>query len=151
MEQSHAPAASDSPAVSTRARTPAPQDNSTLQVERPSPGGQDDALDHTRAVIAELFGPAPQRPMHVRYWDGSVEHGRERSTFTLCINRRGALRRMLLPPSELSIVEAYLSGDVDIEGDFESATELADAIAARIRSPRALATITRHLVALPRN
>jgi cyclopropane-fatty-acyl-phospholipid synthase len=104
---------------------------------------------HARAVVETLFGPASLRPMDVRYWDGSVEHGRADSKFTLHINRRGALRRMLLPPSELSIVEAYLSGDVDIEGDFESATELADAIALRLRSPRALSTLMRHLIALP--
>jgi cyclopropane-fatty-acyl-phospholipid synthase len=106
-------------------------------------------MRHARAVIKTLFGPAPMRPMHVRYWDGSIERGRTDSKFTLRLNRRGALRRMLLPPSELSIVESYLSGDVDIDGDFESATELGDEIALRLRSPRALAMLARHLVALP--
>jgi cyclopropane-fatty-acyl-phospholipid synthase len=56
---------------------------------------------------------------------------------------------MLLPPSELSIVEAYLSGDVEIDGDFEAAMGLSDAIGARIRSPRTLARLARHLFALP--
>ena len=107
------------------------------------------ALRHARAIVGELFGPVAMRPMHVRYWDGSVERGRTDSTFSLLINRRGALRRMLLPPSELAIVESYLSGDVDVEGDLESATELGDAIAARLRSARALGSILRHLVALP--
>ena len=37
---------------------------------------------------------------------------------------------MLLPPSELSIVEAYLSGDIDIDGEIESAMGLADEIGA---------------------
>jgi cyclopropane-fatty-acyl-phospholipid synthase len=106
-------------------------------------------MRHARAVIETLFGPPPLRPMHVRYREGSNEHGRTDSRFTLRHNRRGALRRMLLPPSELSIVESYLSGDVDIDGDFESATELGDEIALRLRSPRALATLVRHLVALP--
>jgi len=122
-----------------------------LTSERPpSPDDTDRALLHARAVVQTIFGPSPMRPMHVRYWDGSVERGRTDSKFTLRLNRRGALRRMLLPPSELSIVESYLSGDVDIDGDFESATELADEIALRLRSPRALATIAYHLIALPR-
>lgn len=87
--------------------------------------------------------------MDVRYWDGSIERGSSRAAFCLAINRRGALRRMLLPPSELSIVEAYLSGDVDIEGELEAATDLPDAINARVRSPRILSTLMRHLLALP--
>ena len=106
-------------------------------------------MRHARAVVEALFGPMAMRPMHVRYWDGSIERGRTDSAFTLRINRRGALRRMLLPPSELSIVESYLSGDMDIDGDLESATELGDAIAARLHSPRTLAGIMRHLLALP--
>lgn len=56
---------------------------------------------------------------------------------------------MLLPPNELSIVEAYLSGDIDVEGELESAVTIADAINDRLRSPRTLAVITRHLLALP--
>jgi cyclopropane-fatty-acyl-phospholipid synthase len=110
----------------------------------------DPALGHACAAVAALFGPARERPFGIRYWDGSVERGRdEPAPFTLCVNRRGALRRMLLPPSELSIVEAYLSGDVDIEGELEAAVTLGDAISTRVRSPRVLASLVRHLLALP--
>jgi len=105
-------------------------------------------------VVHALFGAPATRHFDVRYWDGTLEHGGEHDQhnpppFTLVINRPGALRRMLLPPSELSIVEAYLSDDVDVEGTLESAVTLADAINERIKSPRTLATITRHLLALP--
>jgi cyclopropane-fatty-acyl-phospholipid synthase len=120
-----------------------------VAIRPPSDQADDRALMHARVVVETLFGPSALRPMHVRYWDGSIDRGRTDSKFTLRLNRRGALRRMLLPPSELSIVESYLSGDVDIDGDFESATELGDEIALRLRSPRALATLARHLVALP--
>ena len=117
----------------------------------PSPQSRDDALGHARAVIELLFGPVAQRTFDVRYWDGSVEHGQAATTaFRLGINRRGALRRMLLPPSELSLVEAYLSGDVDIDGELEAAMGLSDEIGVRLRSPRRLARIARHLLALPR-
>jgi cyclopropane-fatty-acyl-phospholipid synthase len=118
----------------------------------PPPRGEaehDESLQHARAAVATLFGPPSERSFDVRYWDGTVEHAPEGVAFTLCVNRRGALRRMLLPPSELSIVEAYLSGDVDIDGSLEAAVSLSDAISARMRSPRALAQLLRHLLALP--
>ena len=55
---------------------------------------------------------------------------------------------MLLPPSELSIVEAYLFGDVDIEGDIESAATLGDVAARRVTSAAAAARLLRHTLAL---
>lgn len=120
-------------------------------VSLPDPTGRDSVLDHARQVIALVFGPVARRQFDVRYWDGSVEHGSTTTTrFRFGVNRPGALRRMLLPPSELSIVESYLSGDVDIDGELEAAMGLADEIGARVRSPRVLARLTRHLLALPR-
>lgn len=111
----------------------------------------DAVLLHGQQVIRELFGEPAERSFEVRYWNGTRERaGTGTSQFTLVINRPGALRRMLLPPSELSIVEAYLSGDVDVEGELELAVTIADAINSRIKSPRTLAALTRHLLALPR-
>ena len=116
-----------------------------------TPGTHDPALDHARAVVELIFGPAPSRAFDVRYWDGSVDRSEHAaSAFGLGVNRPGALRRMLLPPSELSIVEAYLSGDIDIDGEMESAMGLADEIADRLHSPRVLVRLLRHLRALPR-
>jgi cyclopropane-fatty-acyl-phospholipid synthase len=98
-------------------------------------------------VVEDLFGPASSRAFGVRYWDGTAEGG-ESAPFTLAIRRPGALRRMLLPPSELSIVEAYLFGDVDIEGDIESAATLGDVAACRVTSAAAAARLLRHTLAL---
>ncbi|HET9013605.1 MAG TPA: class I SAM-dependent methyltransferase, partial [Gemmatimonadaceae bacterium] len=120
-------------------------------VATPAPTGRGSALGHARAICALVFGPVATRQFDVRYWDGTVEHGQMSATeFRLGINRPGALRRMLLPPSELSIVESYLSGDIDIDGELEAAMGLADAIGARVRSARVLARLLRHVVALPR-
>jgi cyclopropane-fatty-acyl-phospholipid synthase len=116
----------------------------------PLPPAPPTALDHARHVIHTLFGPSTTRTFAVRYWNGTTEVGGQVAPpFTLVICRPGTLRRMLLPPSELSIVEAYLSGDIDVEGIFEDAVTLADAINARVKSPRTLAAITHHLLALP--
>ena len=110
----------------------------------------DSALHHARAAIETIFGPPAARAFGVRYWDGSLERGSGgEGPFVLAVRRPGALRRMLLPPSELSIVEAYLSGDVDVEGELEAAVTLGDAIGERLGSPRRLAALTRHLLALP--
>src|SRR5512142_3158089 len=117
-----------------------------------SGNGSDGALRHSREVLAELFGPPDARDFAVRYWDGSVEGGRRMpAPFTFRLERPGALRRMLLPPNELSIIEAYLSGDVDIEGRIEDAAPLGDAINRRVRSAGRLASIVRHVLALPKS
>jgi cyclopropane-fatty-acyl-phospholipid synthase len=107
-------------------------------------------IAHSRAVMAILFGAPDGRAFDVRYWDGSVEQGRGGRPYRLVVNRPGALRRMLLPPSELSIVEAFLSGDVDVEGDLAAAVTLGDEINARLKSARTLAALATHLLALPR-
>ena len=117
---------------------------------RRAPRAADHALPHARAAIEIVFGPPAERGFDVRYWDGAVERGGRRpAPYTFCVNRPGALRRMLLPPSELAIVESYLSGDVDVEGDLEAAVTLGDAIGERLHSVRRLGALGRHLLALP--
>jgi cyclopropane-fatty-acyl-phospholipid synthase len=108
------------------------------------------ALDHSRAIVRELFGDPAARPFDVHYWDGSVDRGQGGAAFALSINRPGALRRMLLPPSEMSIIEAFLANDVDVLGDIEQAVTLGDAINAHLKSPAAVRRLLRHLLALPR-
>ncbi|MGZ4835257.1 MAG: DUF7884 domain-containing protein [Terriglobales bacterium] len=50
----------------------------------------------------------------VRWWDGSTWGSDKQPRFTLVINHPAALRAMLLAPSELSLGEAYIHGDLDI-------------------------------------
>ena len=95
------------------------------------------------------MGPASERPFALRLWDGTVEGPDHEPSFTLVLNRPGALRRMLLPPTDLALGEAYLRDDFDVEGDLERATELSDVLAARLRSPALLARLTRRLNKLP--
>jgi cyclopropane-fatty-acyl-phospholipid synthase len=105
----------------------------------------------TLALLEDLFGPPSERPFALRLWDGTVEApgvGHEPS-FTLVLNRPGALRRMLLPPTDFALGQAYLRDDFDVEGDLERATELAEVLAARLRSPAVLARLARRLRKLP--
>ena len=109
------------------------------------------ALAHSKAICALVFGPAGTRSFSIRYWDGTTEDARALpSAFTLVVARAGALRRMLLPPNELTIIEAALSGDVEIEGDMEAAMWLGDGINAQLRRPATLLSLFRHLRALPK-
>ena len=56
---------------------------------------------------------------------------------------------MLLPPNELSIVEAYIGGDVDIDGSMEAASNLSEEIGGRLRSPLAIARLVGLVLGLP--
>src|SRR5256886_1225726 len=110
----------------------------------------DIALSRCRAVLAALFGEPHERTFDVRFWDGSIDRGSNpRSPFTFVLNRPAALRRMLLPPSELSIAESYLSGDVEIDGSMEAASNLSEAIGDRLRSPVAVARLIGLVLRLP--
>ena len=110
----------------------------------------DKAASRCRAVLAALFGEPAKRNFDVKFWDGTVDRGASSSPpFTLVLNRPAALRRMLLPPSELSIVESYIGGDVEIEGSMEAASNLGEEIGGRLHSPIAIAKLVRMVIGLP--
>jgi cyclopropane-fatty-acyl-phospholipid synthase len=58
-------------------------------------------------------------PVRLRAWDGS-ETG-PRGTPVLVIRHRRALRRLMWRPNELGLGRAYVSGDIDVEGDLYDA------------------------------
>lgn len=104
----------------------------------------------TRSILANVFGPAGTRPFSVRLWDGTVEPaGDPDPPFTLIVRRPGALRRMLLPPSELGLAESYLRDDFDIEGNVEAAAGIVDMVTARVRNPVQVMRLLPKLLALP--
>lgn len=106
-------------------------------------------LRTTRAILHDLFGPPSRRSFAVRLWDGSIENPAQPAGFTLVLRRPGAIRRMLLPPTELALGEAYLRDDFDIKGDIEAAAALADGLARRLRSPATIARLMARLLSLP--
>ena len=115
---------------------------------RPAPGR---AVRAAQLVVDDLFGPVARRGFALRYWDGTVDSPPIEPRFTLVLRQPGALRRMLLPPSELSLVEAYLYDDVDIEGPLEATADLGDAIARRLSSLVVVGRLARAVLALPRD
>jgi cyclopropane-fatty-acyl-phospholipid synthase len=117
----------------------------------PTPKPSDaEALATAREALGIAFGPVRERGFAVRLWDGSVDQpAGDTTAFTLVVRRAGALRRALLPPSELALFEAYLRDDFDAEGDLGEAGRLGDLAATRLRSPRALMKLARVLRRLP--
>lgn len=149
-DQASPPASPPAPAP---AREPAGAGHGSRGSGHPSTALQpatEEALAHGRRILELVFGPVAARPFDVRWWAGAVDRGLAApAPFTFVVARPGALRRMLLPPSELAIVEAYLDGDVDIEGDMEAAAAIGDIIAEHLRRPRAIVALLRELLALP--
>jgi cyclopropane-fatty-acyl-phospholipid synthase len=74
-------------------------------------------------VLAEY----PRRDFQVRFWDGTTWGTKKKPIFTLVLEHAGAFLKLFVSPrTELSLGEAYIAGDFDIEGDMEAAFELGD-------------------------
>jgi cyclopropane-fatty-acyl-phospholipid synthase len=121
------------------------QEAGTTEVDRATP------LHSTRRILCELFGPPEARGFAVRYWDGSGDQrgAGAAPAFTLVLRHPGALRRMLYPPSELGLAEAYLHDDYDLEGDVEAAVGLLAELAGYFRSPLRSVRLLAQLQMLP--
>jgi cyclopropane-fatty-acyl-phospholipid synthase len=81
-----------------------------------------------------LLADYPGRDFQVRLWDGTSWGTEKQALFTLVLKHAGALRAMFLSPSELTLGEAYIYDDFDIEGDIEAAFDLADCLLGQERS-----------------
>ncbi|MCL4370976.1 MAG: cyclopropane-fatty-acyl-phospholipid synthase family protein [Chloroflexi bacterium] len=105
----------------------------------------------TLAVLDRILAAYGKRDFALRLWDGTVvpaDPGQE-ARFTLVLNRPGALRRMLLPPNELALGEAYLDGDFDLEGDVVAAMRLGDVFEELSLGPITLLDVARRVLAVP--
>ncbi|HEY1486393.1 MAG TPA: cyclopropane-fatty-acyl-phospholipid synthase family protein [Micromonosporaceae bacterium] len=81
------------------------------------------ATSSTATDLARMFHRAigAQLPIRLRAWDGS-EAGPAGSAMnpgaaTLIIRDRTALRRLAWSPNELGLAQAYVLGEIDVEGD----------------------------------
>ncbi|MGP3632283.1 class I SAM-dependent methyltransferase [Streptomyces sp. 24-1644] len=72
-----------------------------------------DAASRLTALAEELL--REPLPVRIRAWDGS-ESGPPGAP-VLVIRHRRALRRLLWKPGELGLARAWVSGDIDIDGD----------------------------------
>ncbi len=100
------------------------------------------------AFLARLL-PSP-REFNIRLWDGTLLPGSGRAKLTVVINAPGSLRRMLRLPVELSLGEAFLRGDFDLEGEVWAAGPALEASRGAARSPREMLELARLWRKLPR-
>jgi cyclopropane-fatty-acyl-phospholipid synthase len=83
--------------------------------------------------LARLVGDVAgiELPVRVRAWDGS--HAGPSDGPVLVIRSRRALRRLLWAPGEMGLARAYVTGDIDVEGDMAAGFRRAWAVAAQRR------------------
>ncbi|MDQ1689682.1 MAG: cyclopropane-fatty-acyl-phospholipid synthase [Frankiaceae bacterium] len=80
------------------------------------------AADRLRELLHDVLGQDPG--LRVRAWDGS-ESGPEGAPATVTLRSRRALRRLAWDPNELGLGRAYVSGDIDVDGDLYAALRMA--------------------------
>lgn len=105
------------------------------------------ALHRTADLLERLF-PSP-RHFGIRLWDGTELPAKGRPLFHLVLNHPGTLRRMFTPPVELSLGEAFMQNDFDIEGDIFSAFPVMESIATRSFSTGEIVSVGLGLFGLP--
>ncbi len=84
----------------------------TLNEEDPMPS-KPTVADRLAGLIRETVGI--ELPVRLRAWDGS-EAGPSDGP-VLIIRSRRALRRLMWAPGELGLARAYVTGDIDVDGD----------------------------------
>jgi cyclopropane-fatty-acyl-phospholipid synthase len=108
----------------------------------------DPAVASARAFLDRIF-PVP-RPFAIRLWEGTVLPADGAGSFTLLLHDAGSLRRMFHPPVELSLGEAYLRREFDVEGDLPGAFEIMHTARDVLSSPREVMGAVTAYRALPR-
>jgi cyclopropane-fatty-acyl-phospholipid synthase len=87
-------------------------------------------------LLQDLAHGCEPYAFQVRFWDGSTwepQAGRQ-PAFTLVLNHPGSLRKMLWPPNDMSVAEAYIYDDCNIEGDLPAFIRFFRGLGAKKRS-----------------
>jgi cyclopropane-fatty-acyl-phospholipid synthase len=112
----------------------------------------DSAAAKAQAIFRLLLNGYQPRDFSISFWDGSqwpAENGSPR--FTLKVRNPNALRRLLKPRSnDLSLSEAYISGELDVDGDLEAVMPVADYLMSHKWPASTTLRIGLNLFALPR-
>jgi cyclopropane-fatty-acyl-phospholipid synthase len=90
----------------------------------------DSAARETLRALERLLAPLTPRDFAVRLWTGDVlppSPGQE-ARFVLDLTHPTSLVRMFWPPGELTIANAFVRGDWDVEGDLVAAVSLRDRV-----------------------
>jgi cyclopropane-fatty-acyl-phospholipid synthase len=79
-------------------------------------------------ILHRIFGQAVTG-CAFRLWDGTcVTLGDDAPVCTVVVHRAQTFLRLMRDPSPYNFAEAYVAGDLDLEGDLFAAMKIADAI-----------------------
>jgi cyclopropane-fatty-acyl-phospholipid synthase len=113
-------------------------------------GSSDRALEPTLQLLQRFFSGKSAENVAIRLWDGTRWPDDRPRPATIVLNHAGALRRMLLPGTEVGMAEAYLDDDFDVEGDLEAIYDLAEGLAREMQGVPAKLRVAKDLLRLPR-
>ena len=102
-----------------------------------------------REMVERVFA-GHAGPTAIRLWDGTLAHGGRYAPCTLLVKEPGVVRELVLHPNLFRLVEAYLEGRLEVEGDFESLFELGEHLAGFRPSLSTRLELTRMALSLPR-
>ena len=103
-------------------------------------------------IVRDLFADVEPRDFEVRLWDGTrwTPEGAGAPAFTLVLERPSTLRRLLRTGSESALLEAYLAGDLSVQGDIFAVPDVGRAVIERQRPLTERARLALRLLRLPR-
>jgi cyclopropane-fatty-acyl-phospholipid synthase len=108
------------------------------------------AVERTCRLLDDVFGGSADAEVAVRLWDGTEwPGGAGEPRATVVLRHPRSLRAMLWPPTELTLAEAYLQDDFDVEGDLEAVFPLADSLRTRRPGLRESLRLAQRLFELP--
>jgi cyclopropane-fatty-acyl-phospholipid synthase len=93
-------------------------------------------------ILETVLGP--DLPVAIEAYDGT-RLGPEDAPATIVVRSPDALRRIVTSPGELGFARAYVTGDLDVEGDIFAALRLRDRLPDVHLRPADAATVARHL------
>lgn len=114
-------------------------------------GTQADAAnaERTKDILNQLF--PPPRKFDIDLWGQEKIQAENPAQFTMVLRHPAALRLMFSPPIELSLGEAFIYNDFDIQGDFMSAMGLIDDLRRLDLTPAHTAALLRKIGRLPKD
>src|SRR5688500_7650961 len=79
----------------------------------------DPQISSSLAVFQELVRGCESLDFAVRFWDGTTWRSNpdRAPEFTIVLNHPGSLRKMFWPPRPLTMGQAFVYDDFDVEGD----------------------------------
>jgi len=84
------------------------------------------SVEITFELLDALLADYPQRDFAVRLWNREVWGNRADPRFTIVLKHPGSLRRMLVGANQVTLGEAYIYDDFDVEGSVEAAFAFGD-------------------------